>query len=65
MPSKFFMQKGGKTYGPVSSADLMYMAQSGKLAPADLVWEEGTEQKVPAERVKGPPAHPAIRSGRC
>ena len=53
MPSKFFIQKGGKTYGPVSSSDLMKLAQSGKLAPADLVWKEGNERKVPAERVKG------------
>lgn len=53
MPSKYFIQKGGKTYGPVSSADLLKLAQSGKLAPADLVWKEGSQTKVPAQRVKG------------
>ena len=53
MASKYFIQKGGKTFGPLSSSDLMKLAQSGKLAPADLVWKEGIKTKVPAEQVKG------------
>ena len=53
MASKFFIRKGGKTHGPLSSSDLMKLAQSGKLAPADLVWKEGSNTKVPAKRVKG------------
>ena len=53
MASRFFIQKDGQTLGPMSSSDLMKLAQSGKLAPEDLVWKEGTEKKVRANQVKG------------
>ena len=53
MASKYFIQKDGQTLGPISSSDLMTLAQSGKLALADLVWKEGSEKKVRANQVKG------------
>ncbi|MBI84776.1 MAG: hypothetical protein CMJ81_16410 [Planctomycetaceae bacterium] len=53
MASKFFIQKDGKTSGPMFSSNLMALAQSGKVAPNDLVWKEGSEKKVRAGQVKG------------
>ena len=45
MAAKIFIQKDGETFGPMSSTDLMTLAQSGKLAPADLVWKEGRKRE--------------------
>ena len=53
MAAKIFIQKGGQTLGPMSPADLQKLAQSGKLLPEDLVWQQGRENKVPAKQVKG------------
>ena len=50
---KIFIQRGSQTRGPVSPADLQKLAQSGKLLPEDLVWQQGRENKVPAKQVKG------------
>ena len=53
MAAKIFIQKDGQTLGPMSPADLQKLAQSGKLLPEDLVWQQGRENKVPAKQVKG------------
>jgi hypothetical protein len=53
MASKYFIQKDGQTLGPMSASDVKTLAQSGRLMPNDLVWQEGSEKKVRAEEVKG------------
>jgi len=39
--------------GPVSAGELKRLAQSGELAPDDLVWKEGMDDWLPASRIKG------------
>ncbi|MCC7419296.1 MAG: DUF4339 domain-containing protein [Planctomycetaceae bacterium] len=39
--------------GPVSTAELGRLAETGQLKPDDLVWKEGMAKWVPASRVKG------------
>ena len=53
MAVKIFIEKDGRTFGPMSAADLKALAESGKLMPDDLVWQEGSQTKVPAKQVKG------------
>lgn len=53
MVIKIFIEKDGRTLGPLSAADLKALADSGKLMPDDLVWQEGSQTKVPAKQVKG------------
>lgn len=39
--------------GPVSAGELKRLAQSGELAPDDLVWKPGMQEWLPASRIKG------------
>ena len=39
--------------GPVSAKELQRLAESGELRPGDLVWKEGMDEWVPANRLKG------------
>ena len=43
----------GKKLGPISSADLKRLADTGELSPSDLVWKEGLGAWVTASNVKG------------
>lgn len=43
----------GNRHGPVASAELKRLADSGQLSPADLVWKEGLASWVAASSVKG------------
>ncbi len=56
-PVWYFVVNGVQT-GPVSFAELKAAAAAGKLAPADLAWQEGTADWVSAGTVVGlfPPA---------
>jgi hypothetical protein len=49
----WYYAKAGKQFGPISSAQLKQMAQSGELMPDDLVFQEGGTQWVAASTVKG------------
>jgi len=58
----WFYGRDGQQQGPVSSAGLKQLADSGQLRPDDLVWQEGMAKWVAASQVKGlfaPPAAPA------
>lgn len=44
--------KGAKA-GPVSSAEIKRLADSGELAPTDLIWKEGLPNWVAASSIKG------------
>ena len=39
--------------GEVSAKELQRLAESGELRPDDLVWKEGMDEWVPANRLKG------------
>ena len=52
MATRYFVARGEQEYGPFTSADLRAMAARGKLQPSDAIWPEGSEQRIPASRVK-------------
>jgi acyl dehydratase len=53
MASKWFYRVDDKKRGPVGSADLKRLADSGVLKPADLIWKEGLAAWVAASSIKG------------
>jgi len=53
MASQWYYQKDGQRNGPISSAQLKQLADSGTLHPADIVWKEGLQQWVKASKVSG------------
>jgi hypothetical protein len=52
MPNLFY-SKDDQQFGPVSAKQLEQLAADGHLLPDDLVWLEGTTDKVPAVQVRG------------
>ncbi len=50
----------GKKLGPISSADLKRLADTGGLSPSDLVWKEGLNAWVAASNVKGLFSQPSL-----
>lgn len=61
MATAWYYTQNGVKHGPVSAAELVELARSGKLQPTDLVRREGMEDWKPASHVKGlfPVATPA------
>jgi hypothetical protein len=53
MASEWFYRVDDKKRGPVGSADLKRLADSGVLKPADLIWKEGLAVWVAASSIKG------------
>ncbi len=53
MSSQWYYMRDGQQHGPVSSAELRQLANSGQLSPDDLVWKEGASKWIPAGSVKG------------
>ena len=53
MASEWFYRVDDKKRGPVGSADLKRLADSGVLKPADLIWKEGLAAWVAASSIKG------------
>lgn len=53
MAAQWYYTKGEERQGPVSSEELKSLAQSGALAPEDLVWKEGMDEWRPAASLKG------------
>ena len=53
MPADWYCEINGVKLGPITSAELKQLAQSGKLQPDHPVWKEGMQQTVPARTVKG------------
>jgi hypothetical protein len=54
MASEWFYTRDGKTkIGPVSSAQLQALANSGQLLPTDLVWKEGMARWTAASNING------------
>ena len=53
MPDQWYFAQNERKFGPVSSQKLKALAQSGQLKTADLIWKEGMENWVQADRLKG------------
>jgi hypothetical protein len=53
MADEWYHAKGDQLAGPVSGKALKELARNGDLERADLVWKEGMEDWVVAERVTG------------
>ena len=53
MVDQWYYARAGKQAGPVSPEDLSTLAASGQLSPTDMVWKEGMQTWVPAERLTG------------
>jgi hypothetical protein len=53
MVSVWYYVRNGAQNGPVSFDELKLVAASGQIAPADLVWQQGTADWVPAQTVRG------------
>jgi hypothetical protein len=51
-PAWYYVRDGVQT-GPVSFEEMKSAAAAGRLSPADLVWQEGTADWVPARTVPG------------
>jgi hypothetical protein len=52
MASNWYYSKNGQKFGPVSSTQLKSLAISGEIQSEDLVWKDGMEKWVKADRVK-------------
>ncbi len=53
MANAWYYAKGEERQGPVTSAELKTLAESGTLTPDDLIWKEGMEDWRPASELKG------------
>ncbi len=53
MSNLWCYERNGHEGGPISAQLLKQLASDGQITPADLIWKEGTDRKVPASHVKG------------
>jgi len=51
--SDWYWMKNGEKHGPVDTAHLKQLAQTGQLQPTDTIWREGLLNWVPASKAKG------------
>jgi hypothetical protein len=52
MATQYFFAHGDAQYGPYSAAQLLELANAGKIQPNDSVWRAGVGRPIPAWRVK-------------
>lgn len=53
MASGWYYSRDGASFGPFSSAELVALAQSGRLRPTDMVWKDTLARWTPASQIKG------------
>lgn len=53
MADTWFVGRAGERSGPFTTQSLRDMAADGRLAPTDLVWQEGMANWVPAASIRG------------
>ena len=53
MGNDWYYAREGEQAGPVSATELKRLASSGRLRPADLIWQEGMKEWTAARLVKG------------
>ena len=61
MTDQWYYVHDSKRIGPLTARQLMERASAGQLKPTDMVWKEGMEKGIPAEKVKN--LFPHARSG--
>lgn len=52
MADEWYYWHDAEVLGPFSGRNLVSLAEAGAILPTDIVWREGTEQGVAANRVK-------------
>jgi hypothetical protein len=60
--SNWYYIRDDKKAGPVPTAQLKELANSGRLRPSDMVWRSGTAQWASADQLKGLFDHQVQRS---
>jgi len=53
MSKQWYYNRGGKTGGPVSDAELKQLVSNGQLSPSDTVWKQGFPTWVAADKIQG------------
>lgn len=53
MTDQWHLYRDGQRYGPYAWQDLVSFAQTGNLAPSDLLWSQGLSDWTPADRIPG------------
>jgi hypothetical protein len=51
MAEQYYFSQGNEEFGPYSAAQMRQLAAAGRIKPADLVWQSGTDRRVPAAKV--------------
>lgn len=68
MAAAWYYSKNGQKIGPVDEAEIRRLAQTGRLAPADLVWRTGEANWAQAASIPGlfpgPPPLPSVSVGQ-
>lgn len=59
MAADWYYRKNGHQLGPLEAADLKRLADTGVVAPDDMVWRQGAKQWTRASSVKGLFASPS------
>jgi len=64
MAEQWCYKQNNEQHGPVSSEQLKQLASRGQIQPTDLICKQGTDQWIPAGRVKGllPASSPKVPS---
>ena len=53
MADQWYYKQNNEQHGPVSTEQLKQLASRGQIQPTDLICKQGTDQWIPAGRVKG------------
>ena len=53
MADQWYYSQQGQQFGPMSTLQIKKLATAGELQPSDLLWKEGLESWIPANRLKG------------
>ena len=53
MAAEWCYAENGRDQGPVSASDLRKLVQAGRITGQTPIWKLGTDQRVPASRVRG------------
>ena len=53
MAEQWYFMENGQQQGPISDIELGRFAATGRIAPATMVWQQGSPQWIPAARLNG------------
>ena len=52
MANEWYFGWDDRRFGPFSEEQLMQLAQRGRIQPTDIIWKEGIEKGILAEKVR-------------